>query len=226
MAKKPKPPRGPQLELAGDLGVVNTAGEKEWNFQQGFRSYAELLIWGQQAGVVDTAVAERLRRLAAERPEDAEAVAARAVELRSSLFSVFVAIAGEREPAVADLEALNASLTEALPALRVVPGESGLTWGWGGDEDALDRVLWAVARSAAELLISLEGRPHVRQCARKGCTLWFVSRTSRRKWCGDVCRNRAKALRYYYLHARERRDRTKRNLGVWKAKRPRKKTYS
>lgn len=228
MAKNAKPHRGPQLELAGDLGVafVNTASERDWNFQQGVRDYAGLLIWGQQAGVIRGVDAERLSRLASERPAEAEAVAARALQLRADLFRVFVIFAKERLPAPADLETLNAALAEALPALRVVPGDSGLTWDWGGDENALDRVLWAAVRSAAELLVSLEGRLQVRQCARKGCALFFVASDSRRKWCGEHCRNRTKALRYYHRTGKEDREKPMYQRGEWKVRRPRKRTFS
>ncbi len=87
MAKQ-LPPRGPQLELAGALGVAfaNTAGAREENRQLGFRSYGELLAWGQQVGAVSALEAERLRKLAAERPEAAAAASERAVAVRSSLF--------------------------------------------------------------------------------------------------------------------------------------------
>ena len=52
MPKKSLPPRGPQLELAGDLSVafVNTAGARDKKRQQPVTTYAELLIWSKQAG--------------------------------------------------------------------------------------------------------------------------------------------------------------------------------
>ena len=72
--------------------------------------------------------------------------------------------------------AANEALGAALPALRMVRAEQGVTWGWAGDEDALDRMLWPVVFSAAELLIAAQGRPHVRQCAFKDCKLFFARR--------------------------------------------------
>ncbi len=228
MAKKPKPPRGPQLELAGDLGVafVNTASAEDWNFQQGFGNYTELLIWGQQAGVLDARAAERLRRLSAEQPADAEAVAARAVELRKNLFRVLLSIAKKEDPDPAHLEELNAALTRSLPALRVVPGESGLTWGWGGEEDAFDRMLWPPIHALAALLVSVDEKYRILQCARKGCTLFFVTDNSRRKLCSEVCRKRSKALRYYHRHVRDKRAKKMHGIGLWEVKRPRKRKFS
>ncbi len=199
--KQPPPPRGPQLELAGALGVafVNTAGAREENRQMGFRSYAELLAWSQQVGVTPAAQAERLRKRAAERPEEAALVVEKVIALRSSLFRLFLATGAGRQLPAEDFAAVNEALALALPALRMVPAERGVEWGWAGDEDALDRMVWPVLLSAAELLIAAEGRPHVRQCAFRGCLLFFVDRSpsGQRKWCDmNSCGNRAKAIRH------------------------------
>jgi len=230
--KKSPPPRGPQLEMAGALCVafVNTASARPNNTQQGVANYAELLIWGQQVGVLSTLDGERLRRLAAERPQDAAAVYAAAAKLRLVLIRLFHASRKGKDLPQADLDAFNAALAEALPAQRLVRGgDSGLTWGWAGDAAALDRVLWPVLHSAAETLIATAGRPHVRQCAYKGCTLYFVdsSPRQRRRWCDrKVCGNRAAALEYYYREGRAKRDKKMRSVDAWKTRRPRKKARS
>ena len=63
-----------------------------------------------------------------------------------------------------------------------------------------DRILWPVARSAGELLIS-DKLDRVRQCADdRGCGYLFVdtSRNRSRRWCSmESCGNRAKAHRHY-----------------------------
>ncbi|MCL6613391.1 MAG: CGNR zinc finger domain-containing protein [Firmicutes bacterium] len=77
--------------------------------------------------------------------------------------------------------------------------DGGFAWKWGGEGKALDRMLWPVVRSAAELLISGD-RERVRECAAEGCGWLFLdaSRNTRRKWCAMTsCGNRAKARRYY-----------------------------
>ncbi len=202
MANTQSPPRGPQLKLAGALCVafVNTAGVREQNRQLGFGNYRELLVWGQQADLLSPLEAKCLSRRAAERPKEAAAILTRAVELRSRLFRLFLATGRRDPPPPDDFAAVNEALARALPALRMVPADGGVQWGWAGDENALDRMLWPVLLSAAELMIAARGQPHVRQCMFKGCLLFFVDRGPRgqRRWCDmRTCGNRAKSRRYY-----------------------------
>ncbi len=231
MARKPPPPRGPQFEIAGDLAVafVNTAAAREKNRQQGVSSYSELLIWAQQIGLSQAHDAERLAGKAAEDPAAARAVWEAADRMRRSLIRLFIAAQLGKDLPADDLKVFNQTLARALPAARVVPAEQGLTWGWAGDADALDRPLWPVLFAAAELLISTEGRPQVRQCALKECRLFFVDRSPsrQRRWCEmKTCGNRAKSLRYYRRTGKAQREDRFRGLGIWRRKKPRKQQQS
>ncbi len=209
MARKPQRPRGPQLELAGGLSVafVNTASVREKNRQQGLESYRELLAWGQAVGTISSLEAERLGRLAAEQPERASAAWVQAKALRSALFRLYLAVMAKEELPAGDLGRVNDLLGPALASARMVPAEEGLTLGWAGDEDALDRVFWPVVHDAMQILLSLDGRPLVRQCAGKDCSLFFVdpSPNGKRKWCERICANRAKSLAFYYRTGRAKR---------------------
>ncbi len=209
MVRKTPPPRGPQLELANDLCVafVNTAGAREDNRQQGIESYRELLAWSRTVGTVSSPEAVRLGSRATEQPELAAEVWASTRELRSTLFRLFLAVMADKELPAADLDLVNEAVGRALGAARMFPGEKGLTLAWAGDEDAFERVLWPVLHAAMQLLLSLEGRPLVRQCAMSGCRLFFVDRSpsGRRKWCGKICAKRDKSLRFYYRRGRARR---------------------
>lgn len=215
MAKKktPKPP-GPQLELAGSLCVafVNTAAARLENTQMGVSCYADLLTWGRKAGLLSASDAGRLSKVAQERPEDAEAVLSRAVELREALRRTFQALwAGDPVPEDA-LELLNAALRESFSHAALDSselGEEGFALGWTGSEDALDRLLWDVVRSAVETLTSADAY-RVRKCAAADCGLHFLDRSPsrRRRWCAPKpCGSRVKALRYYYRKAKKVRDR-------------------
>jgi predicted RNA-binding Zn ribbon-like protein len=119
--------------------------------------------------------------------------------LREAVYRIFSAVAGSRSPQPADLAILNATLAAALASLRIVTMGNGFIWVWGGGEEALDRVVWPVALSAAGLLTSGERRA-VRECAATNCAWLFLdtTRNRSRRWCDmKVCGNRAKARRHY-----------------------------
>lgn len=97
------------------------------------------------------------------------------------------------------MSVLDGALPAALGRLRLVPGRKRFTWDWAGDVEALDRVLWPVVRSAAELLTSGD-LDRVRRCAGDDCAWLFLdrSRNGSRRWCDmTVCGNRSKVRRFY-----------------------------
>jgi len=163
-------------------------------------SYRDLVLWSQHAGVLTDEQAERLLQDARGRPEEADAVLERAIELRETIYRVFTAVIVGCSPDSASLDALNGFLAQALSQLRVVNTSDGFSFDWAGDDQILDRVLWPIVQSAADLLTSDE-LSRVKQCA--GCGWLFVdrSRNHSRRWCDmRVCGNRAKARRYYERH--------------------------
>jgi predicted RNA-binding Zn ribbon-like protein len=95
---------------------------------------------------------------------------------------------------------VNAGLSQSLGQARLHAGPTGFTWGWADNPGALDRLLWPVMQSAAELLTSdLVAR--VGECQDdRGCGWLFIdtSRNRSRRWCSmGGCGNRAKAHRHY-----------------------------
>jgi predicted RNA-binding Zn ribbon-like protein len=162
-------------------------------------SYANLVVWGKLVGLLSEEAAHRLQREAARRPAQADRVLERAVALREAIYRICSAIAAGSSPQAADVDALNVALAGALTHLRLLPAASVFAWDWSGDAGALDRMLWPVAWSAAELLTS-EELDRVGECQGDGCGWLFMdmSRNHSRRWCdmGD-CGNRAKARRFY-----------------------------
>ncbi len=197
-----------ELNCAGSLGLAfaNTAAPTRDDRRRDCRilpptlSYAGLVTWSQRMGVLTSAGGEELPRAAATRPQQAEAVAARAVELRHALLRLFTTLALGQEPAASDLAILNREI-----AVRQVTVEAdGFGWSREDEAEALDRMLWPIAQSAADLLISGRYR-RVRQCGTKGCFRLFLYANSRRIWCdASTCGNRAKGRRYQEMWRRAR----------------------
>ncbi|MHC4430150.1 MAG: CGNR zinc finger domain-containing protein, partial [Planctomycetota bacterium] len=157
------------------------------------------MAWGRQARTLTDREAVQLRRASGRRPERAREVFRRALVLRECLFRVFSAEARGNVPAAGDLAGLNTELSTVLPRLQLVRTGEVYAWSWSGAVDALDRMLWPVLRSAAELLTS-DRRDRVRECNSDCCTWLFIDRSpaGRRRWCDmSSCGNRHKARRYY-----------------------------
>jgi predicted RNA-binding Zn ribbon-like protein len=167
-------------------------------------SYEDLLVWGGQASLLAPDETEALSEWATTDPEEARGTLSRAVALREAVHRVLTAaITGEPQDEDA-LSKLNRELSGALSRLRLAPAAGGAyVWAWdrGGDDGGppLDRPLWSVARSAAELLTSPKlGR--VKVCAGEGCGWMFLdeSRNVSRRWCDSRdCGNRERVRAYF-----------------------------
>jgi predicted RNA-binding Zn ribbon-like protein len=167
--------------------------------QESLTNYADLVSWSQRAGVLPQDAAQSLTQQAALRPAAATEVLSHAIALREALYRIFSAVAGQRSPQTADLDLLNDILGEALAVLRITPTADGFAWDWTSDVQRLDRPLWPIAQSAADLLTAGELQT-VRECAALTCGWLFLdtSRNHSRRWCDmKSCGNRAKARRHY-----------------------------
>ena len=191
-----RPPDSGNLALA----FANTA---DWHASaqpvETLTSFEALLEWGERLGLLNDTSAARLHESAQRDPEGARATLDRVIELREAIYRIFSAIAHRRQPAAADLDLLNAAIRDASDHLRIVAAGERFTWGWAGWGEALDCLLWPIARAAAELLVSAE-LDRVRECANPPCGWLFIdrSRNRSRRWCDmRSCGNRMKARRHY-----------------------------
>ncbi len=187
------------------LDFANTVdGEPEG--EQGFENlqgYGDLVAWGCRVGLLEEDEARRLLDEADRRPREAEAVHARALELRGVIYEVFRAIAAGARPPAGDLEVLRRAEGEAISHARLVPREAGFGWEWPEGSD-LSKPLWPVAHAATGLLTSGD-LDRVKRCA--ACRWLFVdaSRNRSRRWCTmEVCGTHEKVRRYVAKRAARR----------------------
>jgi predicted RNA-binding Zn ribbon-like protein len=183
------------LDFVNTVDPRHASGRREY-----LDSYLALVAWGSHAGVIDSDQVERLREAAAVQPAEAGRVLSRAIRLREALYSLFSQAGREPRPARDDLGVLQAEVTRALARFRVAWSPAGFDWEWDPASSGLDRVLWPVAWSAAELLMQgpLE---RIRECPGQDTCGWLfldLSKNASRRWCDmRVCGNRAKARRHY-----------------------------
>jgi predicted RNA-binding Zn ribbon-like protein len=197
--------------VGGRLAIdfVNTvSGKRLLAPIERLHDYVDVLSWAEQVGETTGARTKALRRIAREHPRQAEAVLARAKELREALYRIFSAVAAQERPNGADLELFNRELADAFSHLRVAEKADGFGWSFC-DEEALESVLWPVSRSAADVLMK-DDPARVRMCeALDGCGWLFYdeTRNGKRRWCSmKDCGNRAKARRHYAKSKEDAQD--------------------
>jgi predicted RNA-binding Zn ribbon-like protein len=191
-----------EFDLSGGslcLDFVNTVSDRVGEPREHLNAYADLLEFERQAGAMPTAEVEELAVEAAADPEHARSVTSHAVATREVVYRIVRAIATDAVPDDRDLEALNAVLVDGLAKARLVREGDAYRWSWAGDCSCLERPVWQVAHSAADLLAS--GRlDRVRLCGSDTCEWLFLdeSRNRSRRWCDmSTCGNREKARRHY-----------------------------
>jgi len=198
------------LPLRGGRLCLDFANTVDWHAgaqhgQEYLTTYAELVAWGRHAGILAEGEARTLLAAAESQPERAQAALDQVIALREVIYRIFSALAHDRPTDAGDLAALNAALADAFAHLRLCAATPRFSWAWEPGGPDLDRMLWPVVRSAAELLTSDE-LERVRECAGDSCGWLFLdtSKNHSRRWCDMAgCGNRAKARRHY---ARGRRS--------------------
>jgi predicted RNA-binding Zn ribbon-like protein len=160
--------------------------------------YGDLLSWAEACGTLTRRESLRLGRRAAGDPQAAASVLARAVQLRAALYRIFKSVVRNWAPEPAAMRILQRELSVVRAHERLAYAAGAFVWTWNDSARALDRVLWPVARSAAELLAS-DSLAMIRQCAGDECGWMFLdaSRNHNRQWCDmKDCGNRAKVKRF------------------------------
>jgi predicted RNA-binding Zn ribbon-like protein len=195
----------PRFELiAGNVSLdfVNTLDDRYTKPKELLQTYFDLARFGEEAGLLDSTQANQLYERAYMEPERAQEVLLWGRELREAIHDVFWAILHKRPVPALALARLNADAQGAAQRMSLVPSarsaKGSFVWKYD-DRRAFDRVLWPIARAAADLLTS-DHLPYVRACSSKPCE-WFFLDTSKgrhRRWCDMTrCGNRAKGQRFY-----------------------------
>ena len=164
-------------------------------------NYADLIGWACRFEVLTPQEADHFLKETQSRADEGQEVYKRGIELRGSIYRIVCSHLQNRPAPPDDLGRLNQELETAHRYLRIFPTEDGYQLVWAKDFIRLDRVLWRVARSAADLLVSSETLSRVGQCADdRGCGWLFIdwSKNRSRRWCDiNDCGNRAKQRRHY-----------------------------
>jgi len=186
--------------MALDLANTVSGREDPERRNDHLGSSADLLAFASQSGIVSAGEAAELRVWARQHEAEARRSFRKVVGLREAVYAAFSAVAQGRMAGLDSLDAINHAALEALQHRRLSPARGGYRWQWlPAAKNPLERVLWLIAQSAADLLTSEELKI-VRFCEAPDCQWLFLdhSRNRSRRWCDmTTCGNRQKARRHY-----------------------------
>ena len=193
--------RAGRLPIVGGrpcLDFLNTtSGRGTAERREHLHTFGDLLAWAHHADILGAEDTLALARLARGKPAGARRILAQAIALRETLHVIFEAtVQGQQVPADAVVR-LNRFIAGAARAAQLAPAEGSL-WRWSADARRLERPLWPIIRSAAELLTA-GPLDRVKMCPGQACGWIFLDQTrnGRRRWCEmQVCGSRAKMHRY------------------------------
>jgi len=177
-------------------------GEKR---EDGLKTFGSLVEWAAKKGIIPRDDAASILRKAKEEHTE-EGALRKAIQLRETIYRIFSAVAHDHHPEEEDISALNRFLSEYPVSPYIVRAGQEYAWTMLSGKGAEGRMLWAIAKSAADLLTSDQlGR--VRECAneQEGCGWVFLdeTRSGTKKWCSSTgCGNRAKVRAWYDRHER------------------------
>ena len=162
-------------------------------------SYADLIRFCRQAGIVTHAEATRLSAL----PGASQEKALRsAIELRELLARVFYRWVEGRPPSAEDRIALEEWSAVCARHRELRWKNERLEWTWKALAADAEAPALLLAQRALDLLIRDE-LPRLHTCASETCRWLFLdtSKNRTRRWCDmKICGNRAKARRYSAAH--------------------------
>ena len=161
-------------------------------------SYHDLISFALQSRLIEPKEADALEREAHMQQRSASQVQRKALALREAMFRAFTELAHGKPASPEDLQFLDKTATESLGHRHIVHAGGVYKWQWD-DGGKLERILWPIVTSAAELLVSQDLRK-LRECEAGDCYWLFLdnSRNHSRRWCTmNACGNREKARRHY-----------------------------
>jgi predicted RNA-binding Zn ribbon-like protein len=187
------------LDFVNTMGArrIGPAGEMAIRDEK-LNDYFDLVAWARHAGALKDGEAKAVAREALQHPSDAARVLRIGLRLREALFLVLRGIVAGRATRRDDLTVLNEELQIAQGSRQIAATARGFEWRWKRARPVIDKILWLVSDSAAELLTTGD-LSRLRQCGGDDCGWIFEDSTRNRSrhWC-DMrdCGNRDRVRRF------------------------------
>lgn len=184
------------LDFANTVGPRRPhPGEMQNDYVPG---YIELVTWGVHAGLITAAQRRHLVAQAESNPRAARVISRQARQLREAIYETVAAVATGETPTSQALSVIQRDYIAALRHAQLRTSHDRILW-WWPERGPLDHMLWPIARSATDLLLSAQ-LSRVRQCAGDDgqCGWLFIDATKNgtRRWCSmRTCGGQIKSQR-------------------------------
>jgi len=189
------------------LDFVNTVGGRDYALStdkiseykivdEKLTDYSDLLAWSQLTKALSDIQIKELLAVASYDESKAKVVLKEALDLREAIYRICKQIINQKSPDKLDLEILNHTLSIAYSHTQIIFREKLFSWHW--NKNPLEKILWLVADSAADLFITGD-LSRLRECGGNGCCWLFedTSKNKMRQWCDmQTCGNLAKVRRF------------------------------
>jgi len=191
----------------GDLSI-NFTNTVNWRGDDAARednlgTYQDVLVWCDEAGLLDGAERARLVERSQADPAGAETALVEIREIREVIYRILRNLGEAQLPSPADQSLFNDTLHRALGHRRLDIQPAHARWAWRSHSDDLTAPIWPVVLAAADLAVS-DDLAKVHTCSNEACGWMFLdrSRNQSRKWCSsESCGNRAR-VRKFYQHSK------------------------
>jgi predicted RNA-binding Zn ribbon-like protein len=191
-----------RFQLVGGHLALNFANTLDFRYDPErfidlLSSYERLLAFFEQAGAISAR--QRSKLLATTSNSEARRALRRAIELRETIYFLFLSVLSARRGQNAHLRAFNRFLEDSRMPEKVTWQKRSLVRAYRDLAERAEGPLWAVIDAAADLLTSRDCL-RIRECSEKTCRWLFLdqSKNHSRRWCDmKVCGNRVKARRFY-----------------------------
>lgn len=180
--------------------TINNRAEPEHDY---LKSYDDMLLWGQKAGMIPPERFKLLLQHAAKNSEERDVAFIKIIRARETIYPLFSAIAKRKAPDKSIAQAFNILLSDCLGKLQLDISSAHASPSFTGSTLSLEEPLCMVMKSAYDILTA-ENFSRLKECPR--CGWLFVDRTKngKRRWCDmNVCGSIVKATRYYHKKKEE-----------------------
>lgn len=186
------------------LDFANTLAYRGSSPTESLHTFADLLKWCDDAGVMVPRLTQQMRGWLDKHPKRAAEAFSEAIMIREVIYRIFHEVASGANPDDSDVDSFNRALRGAPLRTSIQRTASGFGWQVEESKISANSILAPVMWSAGDLLVGPQ-LAKLRECSNDKCLWLFLddSKNGTRRWCSmQACGNRAKAHRHYLRQKR------------------------